>query len=566
MNWYRREKEKEEREEDSDWEESKRKEESWKLWRNSKKRKKEIRGKGKKKKEWKEEDIWGEKTEDNENYLPSPNGEDVKFQTVIFIQHTKHSRLASRIREKLSELEKIGKIKVKIVERNGVKLVDLLHKSNIWGEENCMREDCWNCSEENVGGKMGACYKKNIVYETYCITCQENEEKEEKEKREKEKKEREEEEESRKNGAVPSSDGDKVYEMIDSRNVKVEIEKGDIENKMEKKKEYKVKYVGESSRSLYERLCEHREDFDRLLEKSHKLKHYILAHRDIPREKMKFGIRIRKQYKKAFERQIGEAISIEKETEKGTILLNSKSEFNRCSVPRLIMGTYKDNLEEIKKEEDEKKKIKEEVRKLKKRKDEDKGDLLEVCKEIYKENYLPWKRRKIREESKWEEIERIEKQNWQRTVRMNKAHEKKKELMKRLERKKKEGKPLEWVNRKKENWRKYRVMNDIDDIDEDEMEEIRRKIILEIPERVAIEESELSSATDVKDDTENASEIIGNVTMNIDVEMVKNCDFMKKVIKYKNTKNVENSSENSFENSENSENVENGTENVENNL
>ena len=70
---------------------------------------------------------------------------------------------------------------------------------------------------------MGACYKKNIVYETYCITCQENEEKEEKEKREKEKKEREEEEESRKNGAVPSSDGDKVYEMIDSRNVKVKI-------------------------------------------------------------------------------------------------------------------------------------------------------------------------------------------------------------------------------------------------------------------------------------------------------------------------------------------------------
>ena len=104
---------------------------------------------------------------------------------------------------------------------------------------------------------------------------------------------------------------------------------------------------------------------------------------------------------------------------------------------------------------------------------------------------------------------------------MNKAREKKKELMKRLERKKKAGKPLEWVNRKKENWRKYRVMNDIDDIDEDEMEEIRRKIILEIPERVAIEESELSSATDVKDATENASEIIGNVTMNIDVEMVK---------------------------------------------
>ena len=44
---------------------------------------------------------------------------------------------------------------------------------------------------------------------------------------------------------------------------------------------------------------------------------------------MKFGVRVRKKYMKGFERHIGEAIAIEQEQFKGTVLLNSKSEFNR---------------------------------------------------------------------------------------------------------------------------------------------------------------------------------------------------------------------------------------------
>ena len=57
---------------------------------------------------------------------------------------------------------------------------------------------------------------------------------------------------------------------------------------------------------------------------------------------------------------------------------------------------------------------------MKKRKDEDRGDLLEVCKEMSSENYVKWKKRKIVEESKWDEIQRIERQNWERTQRKNK--------------------------------------------------------------------------------------------------------------------------------------------------
>ena len=61
-------------------------------------------------------------------------------------------------------------------------------------------------------------------------------------------------------------------------------------------------------------------------------------------------------------------LSLQEVHVKNTTLLNSKSEFNRCTVPRLTMTTYKETEEEIEKEEKEKKMLKEEIRKLKKRK------------------------------------------------------------------------------------------------------------------------------------------------------------------------------------------------------
>ena len=129
----------------------------------------------------------------------------------------------------------------------------------------------------------------------------------------------------------------------------------------------------------------------------------------------------------------------------------------------------------MKKEEEEKKKVKEEISKLKKRKKEKEGDLLGVCKEILEENYIPWKRRRILEEGKWDEIQKKEKENWERTQRRNKANEKKKELLDRLERKKKLGKPIEWISRKKVSWREYRERSGIM---EEELEEVRRNILL----------------------------------------------------------------------------------------
>ena len=76
-------------------------------------------------------------------------------------------------------------IKIKIVEKAGNKIVDLLHKSNGWSNEDCEREDCIVCSsaidEENARRN---CKRRSITYETFCLICQAKDKEEERKKKE----------------------------------------------------------------------------------------------------------------------------------------------------------------------------------------------------------------------------------------------------------------------------------------------------------------------------------------------------------------------------------------------
>ena len=85
------------------------------------------------------------------------------------------------MRIKLDTLKKLGKFKIKLIERAGNRLIDILHKSNAWRKLYCNRDDCIICSTKD--SKKGSCRPRNVLHETYCITC-----KKEKEAREKESK------------------------------------------------------------------------------------------------------------------------------------------------------------------------------------------------------------------------------------------------------------------------------------------------------------------------------------------------------------------------------------------
>ena len=126
--------------------------------------------------------------------------------------------------------------------------------------------------------------------------------------------------------------------------------------------------MGGSERILFERSWEHVTDYENLSTKSYMLKHAVEVHSEEELNNIKFGIKIIKTAKTSFERQIYESVEIQENRHHHP--LNSRSEYNRCAVPRLMckLGDkaykkYEKDLEtEMAKEEEQISKIRELVK------------------------------------------------------------------------------------------------------------------------------------------------------------------------------------------------------------
>ena len=520
---------------------------------------------------------------------------------VFFVPHTENSELAKRMRCKLKAFEEISSIRVKLVERTGEKLVDIIHKSNPWEGVHCQRDDCIFCNNSNEK-LIGKCKKRNIVYETECMLCGREEEEREEEKRreckgadmpssqyslkhgmvngiivlDEENKEnatnydKEEErrrrdgsgadmpsgqyrlkhgvvkdiieigrEEEEKNGAdMPSSQYSKNYGMVKENKKKRKVsECKDDDRQTKEVVATPVKYIGETSRSAYERLREHYKDFENLSTKSHMIKHYIECHRDIKKEEMRFNVKVLKTFRSAFERQIGESVYINFNLKNGSKLLNSKNEYNRCIIPRIGVNLKDEIIEEFEENEKEKE-LKREIQKMK---------------DIMRDQKAMQKRKKLKLETNRENKER--KNSDERQVKNAKKKEKEMTTVKseRKKREKTEGKLFEMkkktkhkilikkiksqnkdrVNeklksvldcedkekinwsRKKERWRLFSER-----VKEKEIEEIKNAVIDLIPVRKAsiesravnVTKSPIVSNNSVNKENENEIEVVGGIT------------------------------------------------------
>ena len=268
------------------------------------------------------------------------------------------------------------------------------------------------------------------------------------------------------------------------------------------KKKAAVKYIGETSRSAFERFKEHREDFKGIEAGSHILKHYLESHREIPMDELEMKMKVLKKYKNSFERQIGESIWINHNLKEGTILLNSKNEYNRCSIPRLgLMMTKEDIIDEYRESQKEKEfrreiiKLKEEIRRG--TKDEPnkskKLKLSEVCKEIIRENQFEWYFKKKKDERLRVERELEEEKRNNLKAKMNAEKLKLKEKIEMKAEKKKlraeEKKKL--AEFKKSSWKEIRdkderdesivVLEEDTETSVDEKSELKLKVMLEKP-------------------------------------------------------------------------------------
>ena len=105
-------------------------------------------------------------------------------------------------------------------------------------------------------------------------------------------------------------------------------------------------YIGESSRSVFERSLEHLEDFKKEKDNSHMFSHTTEAHS--LEEKPNFNIKVLKIHRSALYRQVHEAVMIARHQ---PVALNSKLEYNRCLLPRLTVMLGQKNIEDIDKSE-----------------------------------------------------------------------------------------------------------------------------------------------------------------------------------------------------------------------
>ena len=135
--------------------------------------------------------------------------------------------------------------KLKIVEKGGTKLVDMLHKSNPRAGQDCGRKGCLLCETKKYENKKNGqdCRKRNCVYKTYCITCSERQDKE-------------------------------LEDALKSNGTNISKKEMD----KEKAKIKRFIYIGETNRSAYERGVEHQQDVIGCKTSSHMLRHLLHKH------------------------------------------------------------------------------------------------------------------------------------------------------------------------------------------------------------------------------------------------------------------------------------------------
>ena len=243
------------------------------------------------------------------------NIRDLETIAVMFVDQTKGGALQKLMQEAEDSIALMVGYRVRVVESSGTQLGRLLPYTNPWQGRHCGRDSCYTCSQG--GDELQNCRKRNILYESMCRVCNPEEDK--------------------------GVDGKKM-------------------EKFEAFRKQPGVYVGESSRSIYERAGEHHRDAQGQKEDSHIFKHWKTSHPELP-EAPKFTIKVVASFQDAMSRQLSEAVRIDL---RGSNIINSKSEYSRCRVPRLRIDKeeWKEDDQRQSKMEEKKKELEEQARRV----------------------------------------------------------------------------------------------------------------------------------------------------------------------------------------------------------
>ena len=215
--------------------------------------------------------------------------EPIHTASVMFTPFTPQSQLLYKLKQVENKVSSLTGDKIQHVERAGTKLRFLLVSPDPWRNVKCSNNKCLICT--NPLNNDFSCRKRNVSYKTYCLKC-----------------------------AKEAGADEKALRNNVNSNIQF--------------------YFGETFRDATTRGAEHLADYVGETDDSHMLKHLAESHPGSEPKDVKFGMTVVKQHKSSFDRQIFESVLIYR----GKNVLNSRSEFNRCQVPRLSVMTGEDQL------------------------------------------------------------------------------------------------------------------------------------------------------------------------------------------------------------------------------
>ena len=203
----------------------------------------------------------------------------IQFKSVLFVTPTPGGVLLKALQKREEELNKNDDERVKMVEKGGIKMKDMLGSKDPFEKSNCSEKSCPLCTKSdlidiNSDDIKIQCNTNNVGYRWVCQTCKD-------------------------------------------RN----------------KNKY---YEGETGRSARIRGAEHLKDFEKNREKSVLLKHKLTDH---PHENFKYKMEITKKFRDSLTRQANEAVRIF--SRPPNEILNSKSKFNHPPLARVVVEKRK---------------------------------------------------------------------------------------------------------------------------------------------------------------------------------------------------------------------------------
>ena len=125
---------------------------------------------------WNFEERANSKKNKKTNWYKSGEKSKIQYKSILFLPPTPGSMLLKELRKREEELNGKNSEKIKIVEKGGTKIKDILINKNPFKPEKCGENWCPLCNGK-YGNFKTRCNTNNLGYRWVCKTCKKNDDK-----------------------------------------------------------------------------------------------------------------------------------------------------------------------------------------------------------------------------------------------------------------------------------------------------------------------------------------------------------------------------------------------------